>query len=304
MITLEIINIEDSLYPSRLKNIKNPPKALYAIGNVSLLNSNIFSIIGSRSCSDNGFNLAKKFAKELSYQDLAIASGMALGIDTAAHLGTLEQGGKTIAVLANGFNHIFPPENLELFNKIIKNEGLVITEYPPEVIASSSQFLARNRIVSGLSLGILVVEAAYRSGTSVTAKFAIKQGRKVFALPHELTDIHGVGTNRLIKNGAKIVTNTEDILSELSLSTYKKPPIETKSKISPNIEIAKIKKECNNSEYNKVYKFINSTPISLNELCKNSNKNISDINNILLMLELEGFIEKGVDGYTCIFEKK
>ena len=131
-----------------------------------------------------------------------------------AHLYSYNQLGKTIAILGNGFNHIFPPENIELYKKILDFGGLVISEYPPDTKCQSKYFLERNRIVSGLSLGVLVIEAVHRSGTSVTAKLAISQDRKVFALPHEIWNSHGTGTNRLIKNGAILVDCTEDILQE------------------------------------------------------------------------------------------
>ena len=146
-----------------------------------MLNNPIISIVGSRSCSENGKSLARKFAYELSQCGISIASGLAKGIDTVAHLYSYKEKGKTIAVLPNGFNYIFPKENIGLYEKILDNGGLVISEYPPDIKAKSKYFLERNRIVSGLSLGVLVVEAAHRSGTSVTAKLAKTQGRKVFA---------------------------------------------------------------------------------------------------------------------------
>lgn len=297
MIKLEIITIDDERYPNQLRKIKNPPKQLYAEGDVRLLKSNIISIIGSRACSENGVQLTYKFSKELVHQGFTITSGMALGIDTTAHQTTLKERGKTIAVLGNGLKHIFPKENLELYRQIIKNNGLVVTEYPPEEKAKSKNFLERNRIVSGLALGILVVEAAYRSGTSVTTKLAKEQGKKIFALPHEINDIHGVGTNRLIQQGAKIITSTEDIMKEFPFLPYKPPQKEKK------VEKYK-RKRCENKEYNQIYQFITENPISLNELYKKSSKNISEVNNILLMLELEEYIEKVVGGYVCILDKK
>lgn len=298
MIKVEIITIDDEKYPEQLKNIKNPPKQLYAKGNIELLNSNIISIIGSRACSENGIKLTQQFTKELVYQDITIASGMAVGIDTIAHQTTLQQKGKTIAVLGNGFENIFPVENKQLYQQIIKSNGLVITEYPPQEKAKSKNFLERNRIVSGLALGILVVEAKHRSGTSVTARLAKQQGRKIFALPHEVNDIHGVGTNRLIQEGAKIVMGTEDIIKEFPFLSYKLP---SKEKEIPILQRRKI---CKNQEYNEIYQEITENPISLNEIYQKSNKNIAEINNILLMLELDGYIEKVVGGYVCILDKK
>lgn len=223
---------------------------------------------------------------------------MALGIDTIAHQTTLQEKGKTIAVLGNGFKHIFPTENIALYKQIIENDGLVITQYPPEERAKSKNFLERNRIVSGLALGILVVEAAYRSGTSVTAKLAKEQRRKVFALPHELDDIHGVGTNKLIQKGAKMVTSTKDIIKEFSFLEYKEPIKEER------IQIQNSRKKCKNKEYNDIYQLITENPISLNEIYQKSSKSISEVNNILLMLELDGYIEKVAGGYICILGEK
>lgn len=232
------------------------------------------------------------------YQGFTIASGMAIGIDTIAHQATLQEGGKTIAVLGSGLKQIFPKENEGLYQQIIEKSGLVITEYSPNVKANSQNFLERNRIVSGLSLGILVIEAAYRSGTSVTAKLAEQQGRKIFALPHEVNDKYGIGTNRLIQRGAKIVTTTEDIIKEFPFLSYKVP---IKRKM---VELQKQKRACNNEEYNKVYQFITEDPISLNEIYKKVKGSITEINHILLMLEIEGYVEKMLGGYRCILDKK
>ena len=262
------------------------------------MKTNIISIIGSRVCSENGIKLAQQFSRGLIYQGITIASGMAVGIDTIAHRTTLEERGKTIAVLGNGLEHIFPKRNIQLYQQIIQKDGLVITEYPPEEKAKSQNFLERNRIVSGLALGILVVEAMYRSGTSVTARLAKQQGRKVFALPHEVNDKNGIGTNRLIQEGAKIVTCTEDVIKEFPFLSYKIPPKEKE------IEIRERRKICENKEYNEIYQFITESPISLSDLYGKSSKNIAEINNILLMLELNEYIKKVAGGYVCILDKK
>lgn len=179
-------------YPKLLREISNPPAGIYVEGNEELLNTNCISIVGSRCCSEEGAKIAKKFAKELAKQEITVVSGMAKGIDSAAHQGALRAGGNTIAVLGCGFHHIYPPENIPLYKQILEQNGAVITEYAPEVVAKSEYFLARNRIVSGLSLGLLVVEAAHRSGTSVTAKIARSQERKVFCIPHEFNNYRGV----------------------------------------------------------------------------------------------------------------
>ena len=237
--------------------------------------------------------------------------------------------GRTIAVLGNGFNHIFPKENIELYNAILENDGLIITEYPPDIKSKSSFFLKRNRIISGLSLGILVVEAAHRSGTSVTAKLTKKQDRKVFALPHEIDDLHGVGTNRLIREGAILVTCTSDILCEFdqfkdfvdsniinNLNTFnnsntldnlidlkkKNHKLDSFSKVTLRIKENQ-KKKLKNTKFQDVYNLVNDSPISINTICKETSKSISEVSNILFMLELDGYIKKVAGGNICIFDQ-
>lgn len=192
MINIEKIDIENKNYPKILKNIKKPPRILYAVGNIELLNTRSFAIVGSRNCSLYGENVAHKFAKELAMNNITVISGMAIGIDTAAHLGAIEGGGNTIAVLPSGLNKIYPAKNKKLFNKIIENGGLVVTEYLENIEASSQKFLERNRIVCGLALGTVVVEAGYRSGTSVTARLTYEQGKKVFCVPSNIDSNVGI----------------------------------------------------------------------------------------------------------------
>lgn len=180
------IDIDNDLYPDSLKNIENSPKKIFFKGNINLLNSLCFSVIGSRDLSDYGKKIEKRFVKVLSQYGITIVSGMALGADGVAHKETLDNNGKTIAVLGSGFNHIFPKENIDLYNKIIDNDGLVITEYEDNIEPLSKNFPERNRIVSGLSKGVLVIEAKYRSGTSITVNYAKMQGKKVFALPRKI----------------------------------------------------------------------------------------------------------------------
>ncbi len=213
------------------------------------------------------------------------------GIDSVAHIKTLEEKGKTIAVLGCGFNNIFPKENEGLFKKIIDSGGLIISEYEPEVEATSEKFLERNRIVSGIALGVLVIESAHRSGTSVTARIAKEQGKKVMAIPHGIYEKTGVGNNRLIKNQiAVMVRTTKDIIDEISEVQY----IDYKENVEIN---SNVKKVCLNNDYNEVYQFISQVPCTVNEIYKKTNKSISEINNILLMLELEGYIKKVARGY-------
>ena len=182
---MNILKIKYNNYPKKLKEIPNPPEKLYIDGNLENLDSPCLAVIGSRNCTDYGEKWCKYFVKELVKYGITIVSGMALGIDSIAHKTALKYGGRTIAVLPCGFSNIYPKRNTGLYKNILNNKGTVITEYELDTEAESNRFLERNRIVSGLSMGVLVVEAAYRSGTSVTARLAITQKRDVFCIPRK-----------------------------------------------------------------------------------------------------------------------
>ena len=299
---IEVIEIDykSKDYPDNFKKIKNPPEKIYAIGNLKLLNTYSISIIGSRACSIEGINIAKQFAKDLSEQGLTITSGMALGIYSAAHIGTLEKNGKTIAVLGSGLNNIFPKENIKLFHDIVNNGGLVISEYPLSAKADSKKFLERNRLVSALSIGVLIVEAAHRSGTSVTCKLAFEQGKKVFCIPHGLGDKHGVGTNNLLKRGAKIVTSARDIIESFDFLEYK-DNLENQDSEEIDKMNNKYKEKINSKKINKkfedVYNCLIGPPLKINQICNILNKPVNEVNNALFMLELDGLVEKTKYGY-------
>ena len=182
---MKIIKITDNNYPEKLKNIQNAPEQLYVIGDETILNEFGLAIIGCRECSRYGEKIAKDLSFKLSQKGINIISGMARGIDTFAHISCLSAGGRTIAVLGSGFNHIYPKENSELFKEIIKNGGVVITEYSPDVKPLGSNFPERNRIISGLSDGVIVVEARKKSGTLITVEYALEQGKEIFAVPRK-----------------------------------------------------------------------------------------------------------------------
>jgi DNA processing protein len=186
VILIEEIDINSEYYPETLKEINKSPQKIYALGNIELLNKPGIAIVGSRHVSNYGIRVCKYFASGFAKRGIPIISGMALGIDSIAHKEAVKFNSPTIAVLGTGFNHIFPKENLELMQEILDTGGLVITEYPPDTEYRPSNFPKRNRIISGLSIGVLVIEAAYRSGTSITANWANKQGKKVFAVPGRL----------------------------------------------------------------------------------------------------------------------
>ena len=217
-----IIEYCDKLYPSKLREIKNPPTRLYAKGNIELLNNIGLAIIGSRTNTQYGEKMCKTFTKKLVEYDFTIISGLAVGIDSIAHKTCLRYSGKTIAVLPCGLDNIYPKQNKKLFDEILENNGLVITEYENNVKAESKKFLERNRIVAGLGIGTLVIEAGYRSGTSVTARYTKNLNKPVFCIPSSLENIKGLGTNELIKKESKLVTKIEDILKEYPQIDFKK----------------------------------------------------------------------------------
>ena len=290
------LNINDKLYPIRLRNIPDAPTNLYLEGNIELLNSFSIAIIGSRAASENGKSLAKKFSYELSNIGITIISGLARGIDTAAHTNSYNQTGKTIAILGCGFNKIFPPENSVLLKKIVENDGLIVSEYSPDISVSSDRLRDRNRIISGLSLGVLVIEAKQKSGTGVTFNHAIKQHKPIFAIPHAIDDPHGVGTNRMLKNGAYLVTDTLDILNRLKLTEFKE--IYKKNKKSNILN----KRNCNfsDSKQELIFNLLNDKPISANDLSRKSECSVSEILSTLFILEMNGYIKKVQGGYICM----
>ena len=211
---IDIICIEDEEYPSLLKEIDNPPIVIYIIGRKDILNETNIAIVGSRDATEYGKYVAKEFAYKLSKKGFNIVSGLARGIDSFAHKGTLNVKGKTIAVLGNGLDTIFPKENKKLADEIINTGGCIISEYPLGTKPLRENFPARNRIISGLCNGVLVVEAKPKSGTMITVDFALEQGRDVFVIPGNIDSVNSMGTNELIRQGAKLVTNPEEIMEE------------------------------------------------------------------------------------------
>lgn len=273
------IKIKDKNYPIRLREISNPPKELYVLGDETLLNKISVAIVGSRDCDEYGKIQTQRFASYLSQKNICIVSGLARGVDSYAHYYSKNKAGKTIAVLASGFNNIYPPENSILFDKILKDGGCIISEWEPKIGIDMHRFPARNRIISGLSVGTLVVESKYRSGTTITAHEAMKQRREVFCIPGNINSSKSYGVNKLISEGANLVTSPTDIIDILE---YDKYLVEEDNKVEP--------------EYKDIYDLIGTIPTTSNEISRKLKIDINEINEKLLMLEIDGFIKQKIRG--------
>lgn len=211
---IELIHIYSEYYPEKLKELYDKPIVLYIKGNKELLITFSLAIIGCRDYSEYGLKVANNISYGIAKKGIVTISGLARGIDSIAHIGTLKAGGKTIAVIGSSIDNIYPKENIELANEIVKSGGLIISEYIMGSKIMKMNFPARNRIISGLSNGVVVIEAKRKSGTMITVDFALEQGKEVFAVPGNITNTNSEGTNELIKQGAKCITSVEDILEE------------------------------------------------------------------------------------------
>lgn len=282
-------------------------------GNIELLQNSSIAIVGSRDASEYGKKFAAQFATSIAHSNITIVSGMAIGIDSVAHENSIDEVGKTIAVLGSGFNYIFPKENENLFKEIINKGGLVISEYPPNTKPDLKNFPFRNRIIAGLSMAVLVIEAKFRSGSSVTARYAFKEQKQVFCLPHSLDDINGVGTNNLLKAGAKLITKPQEIgeFLNIKISNVKKlnrkvdnlkKNVESEVKNVKNIKyMEKIKNKKSikyikkieelENEYKIIYKALLNGQMSVNALSNKLNLSIPILNGYLTIMEIKGYIE-------------
>jgi len=210
-----ILTPEDEAYPERLREIYDPPAALWIRGNVSLLSRPGIAVVGTRQPSPYGAGMAELLSRDLANRRMVILSGMARGVDTAAHKGAIEAGGKTVAVWGTGIDVIYPKENKKLAEQIVATGGTIVSEYPLGTFPAPQNFPIRNRILSGMSVGVLVIEAAEYSGTRITARCAMEQNRDVYAVPGNVTNKNAWGPNTLIKQGAKLTATWEDIWEDL-----------------------------------------------------------------------------------------
>lgn len=276
---IKVVSILDENYPFLLKKIYDPPALLYYKG--QLLNYTLpIAVVGSRKASPYGKKIAEQLAKKLASCNFTVVSGMARGIDSYSHKGALAAGKKTVAVLGNGVDVIYPPENKGLYESIIEN-GCVMSEFPPGSSPQNWHFPARNRIISGISRAVIVVEAAQKSGALITVDYALEQGRDVFSVPGPITSKYSLGTNNLIKQGAKPVTCVEDILEEFDV----KPLFENfEVKKSTVIKLTESEKQ--------VLKEIEQGPCEIDTISQRTGLKLSEINATCVILEMKGLIRK------------
>lgn len=281
-----IICMEDTHYPPLLHQIYQPPLILFVQGDLSLLAQAQLAIVGSRRPTAIGKENAFYFAAHLSEQGLLINSGLAIGIDTAAHQGAMSQG-KTLAVLGSGFNQLYPKTNRTLADDIIASDGAIISEFALETPPLALNFPRRNRIISGLSLGVLVVEAAQRSGSLISARYALEQGREVFAIPGSIHNPLSRGCHQLIHQGAKLVETTADIFDELP--NLRPLTDNIVNKANPAVKLT--------NDYQQLLNCIEDQATSIDSIIHRSSLSIEAAASKLLQLELDGFIEHNGDGY-------
>ena len=287
------ITIDDAEYPKNLRNIHSPPKLLYVNGTLLEQDETAVAIVGSRRASMYGLETAEKLGYELALRGVTVVSGMARGIDSASHRGALKANGRTIAVMGSGHGRLYPPENKELYEEIAKT-GAVITEYDFDMEPLPGNFPARNRIISGLSLGVVVVEAARNSGALITSDFAAEQGRTVFAVPGKVSSGTSGGTNELIKDGACLVQSVDDIIEELNLVEMLPAEGIRKEAIDDKIS-KKTKAYIYNSltdDERKVYKLLSDEPVYIDDLSENTELGIAKLSKALVDLELKRLIKE------------
>ncbi|MEW6378391.1 MAG: DNA-processing protein DprA [bacterium] len=278
-----IITLLDSEFPHLLKEIYDPPLALYVKGSLPDDMSRSIAIVGSRRATYYGQMVTERISQELVASGFLIVSGMARGIDTIAHRSALTGGGKTIAVLGSGIDVAYPPENKNLMERIIAN-GAVISEFPFGTEPHKMNFPIRNRIISGIPRGVLIVEAREKSGALITANCALEQGREVFAIPGNIYSPSSRGTNQLIKQGARLVEGIEDILEELGIA-----PINRQAQMADSSQTPKMKLD---QEESKIYALLSYDPVPIDVIIQKSGLYPQDIHTILLTLEMKGIIKQ------------
>ncbi len=282
-----IICLGEPDYPSALRAADTPPPVLTVMGNATALQRNCVAIVGSRNASLSGKKLTRQFAETLADSGYSIVSGLARGIDTQAHQASLKQG--TIAIFAGGIDHIYPSENEQLARDIVDQGGTLVSEMPPGWKPRAQDFPRRNRIVAGMALGLLVVEAANRSGSLISARLANEMGRLVFAVPGSPLDPRSYGTNKLIQQGAQLVTNAHDILQ--ALEPVSQTPLQKPYSLDENKRIEYSEAPDDRERLNFV-ESLNHSPTDIDELIRYTGLDLGKIQMIILELELAGRVER------------
>ncbi|NQU95878.1 MAG: DNA-protecting protein DprA [Candidatus Omnitrophica bacterium] len=279
------ISISDNEYPAGLRNIFIPPEELFVNGEILPRDDNAIAIVGTRRATRYGLEEAKKLSYDLALKGITIVSGMASGIDTAAHKGALAAGGRTIAVLGSGHDYIYPLENKKLYDEITRN-GAVVTEHPGNTRPFPQNFPRRNRIISGLSKGVVVVEAPQKSGALITANFALEQGKEVFAMPGNINSTRSDGTNALIKEGAKLLASANDILEELKYVM----PVSAEPAPDRNHDKELSLKNLSSDEKT-IFGILDYKPKSRDEILETIDLPVQELSKALLGLELKKLIK-------------
>lgn len=277
-----ICTIDDPNYPTLLAEIPDAPPMFYYKGVLLPTEERALAIVGTRRATSYGREMAYDMAAALSAQGVTIVSGLALGIDAAAHQGALDHNGRTIAVLANGIDSIYPADNQSLAEAIVEQEqGLIITEHPPKTAPDGRHFPVRNRLISGLALGVLIVEAGVGSGALTTASLAAEQGREVFAIPGNINRPNSQGTNRLIQDGAKLVMTPEDILEELNLSHQLVQTRQVAEQVAPSDDSERF-----------LLSLIELEPLHVDDIAIQSSMSIQEVNVKMMQLFLKGLVKE------------
>jgi len=279
-----VLTLADPAYPPRLSNIPDPPPVLYVCGNCALLSRPALAIVGSRSPTPRGLRDARAFAQALSESGLCIVSGLALGIDAAAHRGGLDGGASSIAVVGTGLDRIYPSRNAELARDL-GERGALVSEFPLGTPPLRANFPRRNRIISGLSLGCLVVEAALHSGSLITAKEAAEQGREVFAVPGSIHAALSKGCHWLIKQGAKLAENAQDVLEELGVGSGPPVPKGPRAADAPDAAGARL------------LTALGDDTLTVDALCERVGLTAEVASAMLLTLELDGYVARLAGGF-------
>lgn len=280
---VEIIHFWDERYPENLKKIYDPPALLFKKGQLSAHDKYAISIVGTRLPSSYGKVVAEKVSKELAQKGLTIVSGLARGIDTISHWASIQVGGRTLAVLGSGLDYIYPSENRKLTEKIIE-QGALISEFPMGAKPDAVNFPRRNRIIAGLSLGTVVIEAGLKSGALLTANYALEQNREIFSVPGNINSSNSIGTNQLIKDGAKLISGANDVLIELEphLKYFLREDDKLKSKVIENL-----------SEFEEVLlNKLSNQPIHIDKLANSVGKSTAETLSALLPLEFKDLVKQ------------